>query len=231
MLHVVNSAYFRLARPIINVEDAVVYLGLGTVRQLALVAEVFRQANSKPTLLEMPLDGVQRHSLLAAGIASALFSSAEQVEAAFVAALLHDVGKILLLTKLPDRVRQVIAEMKSTGNPMHECERELFGVTHAEIGGYLLGLWQIPFPIVEAVANHHAPGRVEQERFDLVAAVHIADVLANEQTEAMFDGPKHPLVELDPTYLARLGCSAQLEGWREVAKTLAQGRLWEWHTG
>jgi HD-like signal output (HDOD) protein len=101
---------------------------------------------------------------------------------------------------------------------------ELFGATHAEIGAYLLGLWQIPFPIVEAVANHHTPGRVEQEGLHLVAAVHIADVLANEQMGAMAGGLKRPIVELDPAYLARLGCSAKLGEWREIAMGLAQGQ-------
>jgi HD-like signal output (HDOD) protein len=224
LLHVVNSAYFRLARPIINIEDAVVYLGLGTVRQLAMVADVFRQANAKPAIPEMPLDILQNHALLAGGIASALFTTPAQREAAFVAALLHDIGKLLLVTELPDRVRQVMSEMKSSGSSMHDTEKRLFGATHAEIGAYLLGLWQLPFPIVEAVADHHTPGRIRQEDLELVAAVHVADVLANEQAE-MTAGATERKWEIDPACLEKLGGPAKLPGWREIAKSLAQSGL------
>ena len=63
------------------------------------------------------------------------------------------------------------------------AEREIFGVTHAEVGAYLLGLWGIPFPIVEAVAFHHRPNEVAPESRPLVAAIHIASGLIEEMTE------------------------------------------------
>ena len=63
------------------------------------------------------------------------------------------------------------------------AEREIFGVTHAEVGAYLLGLWGIPFPIVEAVAFHHRPNEVAPESRPLVAAIHMASGLIEEMTE------------------------------------------------
>jgi HD-like signal output (HDOD) protein len=63
------------------------------------------------------------------------------------------------------------------------AEREIFGVTHAEVGAYLLGLWGIPFPIVEAVAFHHRPNEVAPESRPLVTAIHIASGLIEEMTE------------------------------------------------
>ena len=225
ILHVVNSACFSLGRSIVSVEEAVVFLGLNTVRQLALAAEVFRQASAKQTLPEMPLEALRRHAMLAGGIAAALFSGTGQKETAFIAALLHDIGKVFLATELPDRVRQVVSEMRSDGSPMCEVESRLFGVTHAEIGAHLLGLWQIPFAVVEAVANHHAPGRAgHQAGFDIVAGVHIADVLANEQLQPAGRGANHSHAELDAAYLEKLGVSAKLAGWRETAKELAQAQ-------
>jgi putative nucleotidyltransferase with HDIG domain len=207
------------------VEEAVVFLGLVTVRQLALAAEVFRQASAKQTLPEMPLEALQRHAMLAGGIASALFSSTGPREAAFIAALLHDIGKVFLATELPERVRQVVSEMRSDGGSMCEVETRLFGVTHAEIGAYLLGLWQIPFAVVEAVANHHAPGRAgHRAGFDIVAGVHIADMLANEQSQPVGRGANHRHAELDANYVETLGVSAKLAGWRETAKELARAQ-------
>jgi len=222
ILHVVNSAYFMLARSIVGVEEAVIFLGLDTVRHLALAAEVFRQPSAKQALPEMPVEALRRHAMLAGGIASALFSGTGRKETAFIAALLHDIGKVFLTTELPDRVRQVVAEMKIDGSPMCEVESRLFGVTHAEIGAYLLGLWQIPFSVVEAVANHHAPGRAgHQAGLDVVAGVHIADVLANELLQPG-GGATHSHAQLDAAYLEKLGVSAKLAGWRELAKELAQ---------
>jgi HD-like signal output (HDOD) protein len=225
ILHVVNSAYFKHGRSIVSVEEAVVFLGLDTVRQLALAAEVFRQAGAKRSLPEMPLEALQRHALLAGGIASALVSGAGRKETVFIAALLHDIGKVFLSTELPDRVRQVVSEMKTDNSPMCEVENRLFGVTHAEIGAYLLGLWQIPFSVVEAVANHHAPGRAgPQAGLDIVAAVYIADVLANEQLQPAGGDVNLPRAELDAACLEELGVSARLAGWRETAKELARAQ-------
>ena len=70
------------------------------------------------------------------------------------------------------------------------AEREIFGVTHAEVGAYLLGLWGIPFPIVEAVAFHHRPNEVPPESRPLVAAIHIASGLVEEMTAT--DGATRP---------------------------------------
>jgi HD-like signal output (HDOD) protein len=64
------------------------------------------------------------------------------------------------------------------------AEREIFGVTHAEVGAYLLGLWGIPFPIVEAVAFHHRPNEVQPESRALVGAVHIASGIVDQMMDA-----------------------------------------------
>ena len=72
---------------------------------------------------------------------------------------------------------------KEVGGDCAAAEREILGVSHAEVGAYLLGLWGIPFPIVEAVAFHHRPNEVAPESRPLVAAVHIASGLIEEMTE------------------------------------------------
>lgn len=226
MLHIVNSAYFGLTRPVINVEEAVIYLGLNTVRQLALVAEVFRQASPKLATRpfpEMTLEAIQSHSLLVARIASALCPTTEMKEAAFVGALLHDVGKVILVSELPDRLHQIISEMRASGDAMCAVESRLSGVTHAEIGAHLLALWQLPFSIVEAVANHHAPQRAQHGKgITIVAAVYIANVLANDQLRPMGAGVKHGDSDLDTNYLESLGVTAKLTGWREMAQQMAK---------
>ena len=90
---------------------------------------------------------------------------------------------MLLHAAPPDYVR-ALGRKKELHGDGASAEREIFGVTHAEVGAYLLGLWGIPFPIVEAVAFHHRPNEVAPESRALVAAVHIASGLVEEMTEA-----------------------------------------------
>jgi HD-like signal output (HDOD) protein len=222
ILRVVNSPYFGVGRAVLDLGEAVVFLGMSMVRQLALTVELFRQASSEPSLEGISLDEVRRHSLLSAGIASSIVSSPRAKEMAFIAALLHDVGKLLLATKLQDRGREVIVAMRQEGKPMHVVEQQLFGVTHAEIGGYLLGLWHLPFAVVEAVANHHTPDRAgdREGTVDVVTAVHVADALAIEQHGGLAEDGV--LAMVDPAHLERLGIQSRMVGeWRETARRLA----------
>ena len=99
---------------------------------------------------------------------------------------------------------------------MHAVERDLRGVTHAEIGAYLVGLWGMPYPIVEAVANHHAPERVAANGMSLPAAVNIANRLVDEASP----GPRSREAPLEPADLERLGVSLDLERWRNTASSL-----------
>ena len=97
---------------------------------------------------------------------------------------------------------------------------EVNSVSHAELGAYLLGIWGMPYPIVEAVANHHRPTRVEQDSFGILAAVHVATGLAHEVTEPMEQSTPTSSIDLD--YLESLNVIDELPGWREMAAGEAQ---------
>ena len=92
--------------------------------------------------------------------------------------------------------------------PIEDIEREELGATHAEIGAYLLALWGLPDPVVEAVAFHHDPERVQHDSFDVISAVHVANYLADPR-------PLKPLYlrAIDKPYLERLGVADKLEEW------------------
>jgi len=225
LLQLVNSAYFGVSRPIFSVEEAIVFLGMATVTQFVLAAEVFAQVGEGASAglgLDLGLEQLQSHSTLTASIAAELLSGREAQAAAFSAGLLHDVGTLLIATSMPERMVQIVADMKADGASMMTSETKLFGVTHAELGGCLLGMWHLPFVIVEAVANHHAPARVQTGGvFDVVGAVHVANVLAWEQREGAFDGASP---ELDLAHLESLGVAGKLGQWRESAARLAVAR-------
>ena len=129
-------------------------------------------------------DRLQHHSMLTAVLAKKIVSNPALADAAFTAGLLHDIGALVLLHAAPPDYVRALERKKELNGDSAAAEREIFGVTHAEVGAYLLGLWGIPFPIVEAVAFHHRPNEVAPESRPLVAAIHIASGLIEEMTES-----------------------------------------------
>ncbi len=224
-LQLVNSAFFRRSRSISKIEEAVAYLGLNAIKHVVLAMEVFTKDGARGNLGGLSMEALQSHSLLSACIAESMFAHKQDKEDAFVAALLHDIGKLLLARELPDHVQRVVDTMRREGEGMHAVEERLCGVTHAEIGAYLLGIWGLPYPIVEAVANHHAPGCVDQPTFGLLAAVHVADALACEQLDPVIAGTKRQSIDLNPFYLDKLGVGDKIGAWRETAKERAGATL------
>jgi len=218
VLQVVNSAFFRLARTITTVEEAVTYLGFNSIKQVALAAEVFQ--NSPVPHSPISLETLQAHAMLVAALSSDLFVDKQDKEDAFVVGLLHDIGKLVLAVEAPDHMEEVLSEMKSQGCSMHAAELSVGGVTHAEVGGYLLGLWGLPYPIIEAVANHHEPSRVDADGFGVLAAAHIADALVHEAAPSGATGSAAYPATLDLTYVETLGLSEKVAEWRKRAQEL-----------
>lgn len=216
LLQVVNSAFFRLARTITRVEEAVSYLGFNSIKQIALAAEVFNSNGSGKAPIS--LDELQNHAIHVGNLTSSMFEDKKRKEDAFVVGLLHDIGKLLLAVELPEHMGKVLEEMKAAGCDMHTAEMALFGVSHAEIGGYLLGLWGLPYPIVEAVANHHDPDRVATTEFDMLAATYIADSLAHDVAETGGEDGAAGDGGIGRVYLEKFGVEERLDDWRELAR-------------
>jgi putative nucleotidyltransferase with HDIG domain len=220
-LQLVNSALFGVRQNIATVRTAVSYLGIGILQQLILSAEVFRAFQDSERIPGFSLDDMYSHSQLTAKIAGAMHALQYAPEAPVVASLLHDVGKLVLATRIPKEFAKALAQAKEQQRPLHEVERELIGVTHAEVGAGLLGLWGLPCIVVEAVAHHHDPGRVPHPRLDALAAVHVANALAHEHsvqkkgTAATFYAP------LKQEYIQEIGIADRLPQWQTVAESAA----------
>lgn len=213
LLQLVNSSFFGLARRITRVREAVAYLGVDLIRMLVLSAEVFLHVERRALAPGLDLGELQRHGLLAGRLAAEI-AERPLTDDALVAGVLHDVGKLILGVRQPARLQALLREAAETGEPLHAVERRAGPITHAEVGAYLLGIWGLPYPVVEAVAHHHAPERVEQHGVDILAAVHIADTLLHEAR-------RDPGGELDLAYVRRLGVEHRLPSWRARAVALA----------
>jgi HD-like signal output (HDOD) protein/ActR/RegA family two-component response regulator len=173
VLQVCNSAFFRLPRRVASIQQAVSYLGLSTVRSMVLSAELFRPG--KALSLGLDLEQMQRHALSVAAIARSLAADNPWAEDAFLAGLLHDIGLLLLARPDQGGMRRGL-EASTAGMTLLEAELQM-GISHGVAGGYLLGLWGLPYEIVETVAHHEIPAQEAHSYFDVLSAVSIAHAL------------------------------------------------------
>jgi HD-like signal output (HDOD) protein len=217
LLHLTNSAFFGQSRAVTNVHRAVALLGTRTVKNLVLGVEMFSAFPGNADDGRF-FEALQDHALRSARIAARLLPDKAQSDDAFMAAMLHDIGQLILRTRLREPFIAAVAEADRTGRPLHAIEREACGVTHAEVGAYLLGLWGLPYPILQAVAYHHAPAATGSRGFDVAAAVHVANVLQHEQDAPRTGVPPEPF---DPAWLAALGVTDRLPQWRAAAEAVA----------
>jgi HD-like signal output (HDOD) protein len=212
VLKVVNSAYFGLANPIRNVERAVSFLGLGMVRSLVLSVHIFAEYEGRP-FAGFSLDSLWKHSLRTALCARALARAEgiapDRIDDVFMAALLHDVGRLVLAANLPEEYEHVIRAREESVSP--DLEREVFGATHDEVGAYLLGLWGLPDFILESIAFHSDSLADNGRTLDPRSVVHLADELVKEHDEA----PAEPSPEL-----VALGDRAG--AWRDICRRILE---------
>jgi HD-like signal output (HDOD) protein len=192
------------------------YLGLTTVRSLVLSLQVFSQFDAR-LFHGFSLDVLAQHCWMT-GVVAGRLAQAERREMkmrdqCFLAGLLHDVGQLILATGLPEEYAMVLQKAKEQNLPVGKVEKEHFGATHADVGAYLLGLWGLPNPIIEAVALHHCPAQCVVQEFSLVIAVHVADVFVHEQSKS---NTEFPLPVMDLALLTRLGLADRIETWRTV---------------
>lgn len=190
LLQLVNSAFFGLARQVTDIAAGVAYLGLNTVRTLALNCEVFRVFVPDARIPSGVCEAMQKHALNSAQLIAAMPIDGRIREMATVAALLQDVGGLFLAYAMPKVFLETRTRARENGAKVYAEEYETLGATHAEIGAYLLGLWGIPYQAVEAIAHHNEASRVTHRDWNCVTALYLANSLLDEAVrEARPDDP------------------------------------------
>jgi HD-like signal output (HDOD) protein len=179
ILQLANSEFFGGLQGGIGVRSAVNHLGTDVIRSLLVSSEMF-QAFDQIEIEGFSMDRFQRHGQMVARIAASFPLPAHLADAATTAGLLHDIGKLVIASRLPTAFRAAIANSVKRQRPLYEMEEEQYGVSHAEVGAYLLALWGFSPLVTEAVAHHHHPDRISHSGMDAVTALYLADHLANE---------------------------------------------------
>ncbi|NUS38046.1 MAG: HDOD domain-containing protein [Lysobacter sp.] len=182
VLRLCNSAYFSGGRVITDFRAAVTRLGHQQINRLVLASETFGSIQSANGV---DREALQDRALRTSRIAGRLLAGAS-AELAATAGLLTEVGLLL-------------PGIQASGDGPH----------YAEAGAYLLGLWGLPMPIVEAVAHHHRPARMRSGGFWVTGAVHVASALVSGK-------------DVDEAYLRTVGVYDKLPRWRDMAAQLAE---------
>jgi HD-like signal output (HDOD) protein len=205
VLQIANSPFFRLARRISNIEQAVQYLGFQTVQNLVMCAEVFSRWPSRMRHAAVDLEALQSHAQHTAAVTRAITSDTPFCDDAVLAALLHDIGYWVLIQECPRELEQAVELALAGGIPLPQAEYEILGASHAEIGAYLLALWGLPDAVVEAVAHHHCPGRVKSVGLDTLSALAVAIALTGGDDTDGCARSLTPSATVDAAYLQSLG--------------------------
>lgn len=217
MLKMVNSSFFGLFQRVSSPAKAVSLLGLDLVQTIVLASGTFEKFNAlklKGLSIERMWDHAMATALVAKTIARAAGLSRADVDTAFMAGLLHDIGKLLIAAHMPDAYRSVVAEMDRSGCSPACAENRIIGTTHAAIGAYLLGLWGLPDPIIESVAFHHTPGERSLEHLNAIGITHIADGFAN--AGGHLGNPGALSDKLDWAYIERVGLVDTIPAWQAI---------------
>lgn len=176
LLKLTNSAYFGLPSRISSVRQAI--LLLGRKRLLQLVTTMCMSGLMKKSVpgYDLPQGGLWRHSVAVAVAADRLVQSLKitQADEVFTAALLHDIGKMILGDYVQEDLKS-IQEMAAKGISFEVAEYMVLGTNHADIGARILKSWSMPEELVHAVAWHHDPDQC-QENCRLSDLVHVANI-------------------------------------------------------
>lgn len=221
LLQLVNSAFFGNMRTVVDIKTAVMYLGVKTLHDLVLSVEIGRAFGSKQRVEGFSIERLQQHSSLTASIAARVSEAGNIAAHVMAAGLLHDAGKLVLADRLPEDFACAISVSRGEGRPLFAVEEQFMGVSHAEVGAYLLSLWGLPYPVVQAVADHHHPERIPARGWTPSKAVYVGNLLAHEQA-GMTAEAGLPFAQPDPALVDSVGGTDQLSAWRDVAAKLAK---------
>lgn len=202
VLKLVNSAYYSFPYKISTVSHAVALLGFDTIRSLSLGLSIFALLQSKSEGQPLDREKLWEHSIGCAVWSGLIAGKVSQVnpEEAFVAGLLHDIGKVLFNEYFTRKMAEAVRMAETKGIPLVEAETRLLGIDHSGAGEIWAERWNLPLLIRRAVAYHHDPHGLAKSEDPtirkIVAIVHVAD----QMTEAAGIGTAGdaPLPALSP---------------------------------
>lgn len=205
VLQLANSAIFARLRQVSSVRHAVSMVGIGAMRKFVLgssISNLFSRAKPAPSfsMVRFNLHSVATAVLLEQLAAVVPFESAED---AFLAGLLHDIGKLLIAVSMPREYEDIQALAAGDGRTLIECEREVLGIDHAELSGMAVCRWELSKAIQTSAAQHHQPEEADSmerrsQKAALSMGVNRADAFVNHLGMSVLQAPVAPEAPGEP---------------------------------
>jgi HD-like signal output (HDOD) protein len=196
VLKVANSPYYGASRSISTLRDALMFMGFDAIRSLIMTA-VLKGMFSSVSLTEKL---IWEHTV-GAGLAAKMIGEAvrfQRKDEAYLAGLMHDVGKAALLLRSPAVMRDIIQEVYNDGADFFEVELRTLGFTHTDVGQMIADKWRFSLDIEDAIANHHQPGQARSAP-ELTHIVSMANSICHKLEVGPTRKPDLDLSEMEST--------------------------------
>jgi HD-like signal output (HDOD) protein len=221
VLQLVNSAFFGIYSRVDSPARAVTLLGLDTIKVLVLGLEVFSQIKIPGDIFQ--LDRLWDHSLMVGKMARAIAArqtdDKETIGNTLLAGTLHDLGKLVLLSSMPEQYRQVIDLSREKNMSLPEAEHAVFGASQSVVGSYLVGLWGFTGPIIEAIGFQNCMEKYPGDVFTPALAIHVANVLYYRHRPDEIIGRR---LEINMPVIERLGLQEAFGEWEGICAGIMQ---------
>jgi putative nucleotidyltransferase with HDIG domain len=207
LLKLVNSPFYGVRREVTSIHQTLLILGFSSVKNLVLSSSVTDLFVSSDNAKGVNRRELWKHSI-ATAIAARTIAKRRRLadpEVAFTSGLIHDVGKVVIDSHFHEESEGIIQEMELTGEPMYVVESALLGVSHAEVGSYLAGRWNLPDILRSAVGFHHNPTE-DSDGQSIASLIAVADKMARELGVGG-GGGADPVIEEDVLSLCKLDLS------------------------
>lgn len=204
LLRMVNSAFYGFPQKIDTVSRAVTIIGFRQLRELVLATSVVDLFKGLGDRVSLRMEDFWKHSLACAVACRilAIYRREQNHESYFVAGLLHDIGRLVLIETLPAEYGRAMELSKSRQIPLAEAELEIFGFDHAAVGRELIRHWRLAHELADAVGFHETFKNGSKQSV-LGDGVHLANIFTHA-SEIGFSGEIY-IPPLNPTAFERLG--------------------------
>ncbi len=178
LLRLVNSVYYGRGEEVKNIEEAVLFLGVRQIRELAMITPVIEDLQRLGGNHRFAWRDLWRHCIGTAILTREIIhlSQGSNEDIHYLGGLTHDVGKIVMAATFPEYFDAIHQRHRETNEDLLEVEREILGVDHGELGALYLEKKNLPALFVEVSRFHHAPDSARDHKF-LVAAVQVANLM------------------------------------------------------